>query len=151
MAHFIGPVIIVGKAAQAGFDAADDDGHILIGFPHAVGIDDGRPFRPVAGFAAWRIVVAAAEFLGCRLFIEHGIEIAGCNQSGQPRPSQFLERFGTMPVGLGNDTDTIAPAFQYAADEGCGKTEVIDIGVAIDVDKIELIPAAAFHVLPAGY
>ena len=56
-----------------------------------------------------------------------------------------------MPVGLGNDTDTIAPSFQYAADEGCGKTGVIDIGVAIDVDKIELIPAAAFHVLPAGY
>ena len=46
-----------------------------------------------------------------------------------------------MPVGLGNDTDTIALAFQYAADEGCGKTGVIDIGVAIDVDKIEADPS----------
>ncbi len=56
-----------------------------------------------------------------------------------------------MPVGMGNDTDTIAPAFQYAADEGCGKTGVIDIGVASEVAKIELIPAAAFDVLPARY
>ncbi len=52
MTHFIGPIIVVGKTAQAGFNAADDDGHVFISFPHAVGIDNRRPFRPTAGFSA---------------------------------------------------------------------------------------------------
>ncbi|KXA69288.1 hypothetical protein HMPREF3201_01285 [Megasphaera sp. MJR8396C] len=56
-----------------------------------------------------------------------------------------------MPIRLGNKADTIAPAFEDAADEGCGKTGVIDIGVAIDVDKIKLIPAASFHIFSTGY
>jgi hypothetical protein len=48
VAHLLRPVVVVGDAAQAAFDAAQDDGHVLEGFAAALAVDDGRAVRALA-------------------------------------------------------------------------------------------------------
>lgn len=51
-AHLVLPVIVVGKAAQAGLQPADDDGDVPEGLPRPVGVDRCRVVGPQAGLPA---------------------------------------------------------------------------------------------------
>lgn len=44
----LGPVVVVGDAAQGCLDAADNDGDLLEGLLAALGIDQGGAIRPLA-------------------------------------------------------------------------------------------------------
>ena len=52
-----------------------------------------------------------------------------------------------MPVGLGDDADTVAMLLEHAGDDGRGKGRMVHIGIARDEDKVALVPATFFHVL----
>ena len=56
-----------------------------------------------------------------------------------------------MPVRLGDNPHAVAAALQHPADYSRRKAGMIYIGIAIDIYKIQLVPAAPFHIGPAGH
>ena len=51
------------------------------------------------------------------------------------------------PIRLRNDSYTVAAALKETADDGRTKRGMIDIGIACDIDEIDLIPSALLHFL----
>ena len=60
-ADLVGPVIVVGDAAQRRLDAAEHDRHVLVGLAAALRVDDGRAVRPLSALAAGRVGVVVAQ------------------------------------------------------------------------------------------
>ena len=151
MTHLIGPIIVMSKSSETRFNPADNDGYVFIGFTHAVGVYNRRPFGTPAGLPARRITVRIADFLGSRFFTEHRIEVSRRNQNTQTRLAENLKRLDIVPIRLRNKAYTITAGFQHAPDQSRCKTGVIHIGIPVDIYKVKLIPAAFFHILTTCY
>ena len=145
-AHLVIPVVVVGEAAERGFQPADDNGQVGKSFPGPVGIDDHRPVRPQAHLLAGGIEVLAAALLGCGVVGHHGIQIAGADHHPQPGPAHGPEGLGIVPVRLGQDGHPEALGLQHPRDHRGAEAGVIHIGVAGDDQKVIPPPAPAFHI-----
>ena len=142
-----GPVIVVGQPPQAGFNAADEDGDVLVGLADQVAVDHGGVVGPLAHDAAGGEGVGLAPVLGDGVMVHHGIHIAAGHQEAQPGPAVDADGLGVLPVGLGDDADAVAVAFQHPADDGVAEGRMIHIGVADDIYEIALFPAPVQHIL----
>ena len=147
-AHCIIPVIVVGKPAQAGLDAADDDGCAGESLSHTVGVNDNRPVGALARLAAGSIVILGSPALCHRIVSHHGVNVARVDEHAVPGLAHGKEILGTVPVGLGQDGHPETGLFQRPGDDRRAKRRVIHIGIAGDQQKIIIIPAPGHHVLP---
>jgi hypothetical protein len=148
--HRVRPVVVVGDAAQRGLDAAEDDGHVAVGFARAVGVDDGGAIGAHAAPAAGRILVLAAVLLLRRQAVEHRVHVAGRDAEEEARFAETAEVVDGAPVGLRDDADLEAAPLEEAGDERRAEGGMVDVGVAADDDDVELGPAARLEVLPRG-
>ena len=136
-AHRVVPVVVVGKAPQRGLQPADDDGGVRIQLPQLAG---GGAVRAAARLAAGGVGVVAALALGSGVVGDHRVNVAAGDQKGVFGRAKFH----VVPVGdrLGDDADRKSKRLDDAGDDRRAKAGVVDIGVADDIDKIQLIPAA---------
>ena len=148
-ADLIIPVVVVGKAAEAGLQAADDDRGAGEGFPGPVGIDDGGPVGPQAHLVAGAVGVLAAPLLGGGVVGHHGVNVASADHHAVPGLTHGTEGVGAVPVRLGQHRHTVALVLQHPGDDGGAEAGVVDIGVGGDHQKVVVPPAAVFHVLLA--
>lgn len=144
--HFVRPVIIMRKAAQAGLDAADDDGRFLKRAADEVGIYDDGVIRAQAHFAAGGEKVAAAALFGDGIVVHHGIHIAGGNEKAKFWLAECAHAFGVAPVRLCDNADRETVCFENAGDDRRAERRVVDVGIAADVHEIELFDAAYRHI-----
>ena len=136
-------------AAQAAFNAAEDDRHILVGFAAALAVDDRRAVRSLATGIARRVRVVAADLAICRVAVDHRIHVARGDAEEQIRFAQRLERIGALPVRLRNDADPEALGLQHAADHRHAEAGMIDVGVAGHHDDVAAVPSELVHFRPA--
>lgn len=87
-----------------------------------------------------------AAVLGHRIVVDHGVHVAGTDQKAQARLTEYADAGGVGPVGLTDDAHFVAVRVEYAADDGHAKAGMVHVGVAADVDKVALVPAARIHV-----
>ncbi len=144
-ADLVRPIIVMRDAAQRGFNAAEHDGAIAIGFAAALRIDDRGAVRPFAAFALGAIAVVMAQPPVRRVAVDHGIHIAARDAEKQHRPAQGLERFGALPIRLRDDADAKALALKQPADQGHAEAWMIDISVAGDEYDVAGVPAERVH------
>ena len=139
-AHRVVPVVVVGKAPQRGLQPADDDGGVRIQLPQLAGVDDGGAVRAAARLAAGGVGVVAALALGSGVVGDHRVNVAAGDQKGVFGRAKLH----VVPVGdrLGDDADRKSQRLDDAGDDRRAKAGMVDIGVADDIDKIQLIPAA---------
>jgi len=90
-AHLVAPVIVVGNPAQAGFDTADDEGHLAVGLPQALAVDDHSPVGSPVPKVVRCIGVVIAPFSVRRITVDHGIHIAGGHTEEKSRLAEHLE------------------------------------------------------------
>ncbi len=140
------PVVVVGQAAQTCLDAADDDGGVLERLADEVTVDRDGSVGTVTLLAAGGIGVGVAAVLGHRIVVDHGVHIAGADQKAQARLAEHGDAGGVGPIGLADDAHLVAVCVEYAADDGHTKAGMVHVGVAADVDKVALVPAARIHV-----
>ena len=140
------PVVVVGQAAQARLDAADDDGSVLERLADEVAVDRDGSVGAVTFLAAGSIGVGVAAVLGHRIVVDHGVHVAGADEKAQARLAEHRDAGGVGPVGLADDAHLVAACIEHAADDGHAKAGVVHVGVAADVDKVALVPAACIHV-----
>src|SRR5690606_31711146 len=144
-AHLVRPVIVMGDPAQAGFDAADQDWHVVPGLAAALAVDDDGPVRAFATFIVGGIGVVVTQFAVGGVAVDHGIHVARGHRKKQIRFAQNLERLGAVPVRLGDDANPKSLIFQQPADHRHAEAGVIHIGVAADDDDVAAVPAQGVH------
>ena len=144
--QLVGPVIVMGQTAQTGFDAADDNGNVVIDPANQIAINHRGIVRPFAHDAAGGEGVGLAALLGDGVVVDHGIHIAAGDEEPQAGTAQGRNGLGILPVGLGQNADFIAVGLQDPADDGMAEGRMIHIGVTDDIDKIALLPAAGLHI-----
>ena len=140
------PVVVVGQAAQACLDAADDDGSVLERLADEVAIDRDGSVGTAPLLAAGGVGVGVAAVLGHRIVVDHGVHVAGADEKAQARLAEHRDAGGVGPVGLADDTHLVAMRIEHAADDGHAKARMVHVGIAADVDKVALVPAACIHV-----
>ena len=144
-AHLVAPVVVVGDAAQAAFDAAEHDGHVLVGLAAALAVDDGRAVGAFAAHVAGGVGVVAADLPVRRVPVDHGIHVARGHAPEQVGLAQRLEGFGALPVGLGDDADAKTLRLQHSADHRHAEAGVVDVGVAGHQHDVARVPAQLLH------
>lgn len=85
--------------------------------------------------------------LGDGVMQDHRVHVAAADEKSELRLSQDGDRGRIVPVGLGDDADTVAMFLEHAGDDGRGKGRMVHIGIARDEDEVALVPATFFHVL----
>ncbi len=91
-AHLVLPVVVVGEAAQAGLQAADDDGDVPKDLPDLVGVDNGGPVGPQAGPIARGVGVVMAALFGGGVVGHHGVDVSPADEDPVPgRPISVKE------------------------------------------------------------
>ena len=144
-AHFVAPVVVMRDAAQRAFDAAQNDGHVVLRFAAALAVDNGGAVGALAADVAGGVGVVAADFAVRRVAVDHGVHVARRHAPEQIGFAQRLERLGALPVGLGDDADAKTLVFQHAANHRHAKAGVVDIGVAGDQNDVAAVPAQRGH------
>ncbi len=147
-ADFFGPVVEVRDTPQRGLDAADDDGHVLVGLAGTLRIHDHATVGSRAGDAVRRVGIVAADPAIRGVAIHHRIHVATGDAEEQVRPAELHEVAGGVPVGLGNDADAESLSFEHAPDDGHAEARVVHVGVAGDDDDVAGIPAELIHLRP---
>ena len=108
MLESVGPVVIMCQSAQAGLNASDHDGDLLIFSADQIAVHNGGIVRSPPGFPAGGVCIEASSFLIHRKMIHHGIHIAGAHQKTK---SWFPKHGNTLlvrPVRLRDDAHLIA-------------------------------------------
>ena len=139
----VAPVVVVGQAAQRGFDAPDDHRNVGVEALEDLRIDRHGTIGAESRLAAGRVgvVVAQAEVGG--VMVDHRVHRAARNAEKQARSAQFAEVAQVVaPVGLGNDRHAVALGFEQASHDGRPESWVVDVGVAREEDHVQLIPSA---------
>ena len=144
-AHGVIPVIVVGKAAQRGFQPADDDGDRAVRLADEPAIDDGRAVGAQPGPVAGGIGIPAAQAAGRGIVRHHRVDVAPGDQKAQPGTAEPLHILRGIKTGLGQDGDPIALGLQHPADDRHPEAGMIHIGIAGDIDKVRGLPAAGRH------
>ena len=145
--ELVRPVIVVRKAAEACLDAADDDGCLFIGPADEVAVDGHGIVRPLSHHAAGREGVGLTALFRDGVVVDHRVHVSAGDEKAEPRLTEGGDGRRVPPVRLGEDADLIACVLQHARDDGVTEGGVIDIGVADDVYKVALRPAARVHIL----
>ena len=146
-AHFLGPVIEMRDATQAGFDAADHDRYVAVRFAHALRIHDDGSIGTFAAFAAGRVGVIAADAAIRGVAIHHRIHVAAGHAEEQIRFAEPLEVLFRMPVGLRDDADAKSLSFEDPADDGHAEARMIHVGIACHDDDVAAVPPEHVHFL----
>ena len=144
-AHPVVPVVVVRKAAQRRLQPAEDDRNIAVGLADAVGIDDGGAVGAQSRLAAGGIVVVGALLLRGGVMRDHGVDVARADEEAEARPPERAERLRRAEVRLCQKADAEARVLEHARDDRRAEGRMIHIGVAVDVDEIDLAPAPRLH------
>ena len=143
------PVVVVGKAAERCFQTAQNDGQVRVCLLGKSGVDGGAAVGPCAALAAGRILVLRAGDLCDGIVTHHAVHIAAADEEAVLRLAEPLEVLAVGVAGLGQHAHLVALGFQQAADDGSAEAGVVHIGVTAHHHKVQLVPAACFHVCPA--
>ncbi len=89
--NLVRPVVVVGNAAQAGLDRADDDRHPGIGLPATLGVNGDRTIRSFVRLGVGRIGVVGADLAVSRIAVDHRVHVAGGNTVEQVGLAELAE------------------------------------------------------------
>ena len=144
-AHGVGPVVIVGDAAQARLDRADDHRDAGVGLTAALGVHGDRTVGALVGFGMRGIGIVGAQLAVGGVAVDHRVHVAGGDAEIQRRPAERAKRLGRVPVGLADDADAKTLCLQQAADQRHAEAWMVDVGVARHQDDVAGVPAERGH------
>ena len=102
-ADFVAPVVVVGEAAQARFDAAKDDGDVGEGLAAALGVDRHGPVWASPGLSIGGVGVVGARLPIGGVVVDHGVHVASADAKEEVGWAEGSERGGIVPGGLVDD------------------------------------------------
>ena len=143
--YLVRPVVVMGDAAQAGLDRADDHVAAGKGLAATLGIDGHGAVRALVRLGVGRVGVVGADLAVGRVAVDHRIHVAGGDAEEQVGFAQFPEVDRRIPVRLTNDADAETLCFEQAPDQRHAEAGMVDVGIAGDQDDVARIPAELDH------
>ncbi len=144
-AQAVGPEIVMGGAAQRGLDAAQDHRQAGEGLTGQVGIDQTGAVGTRAGLAAGGVGIIVALFAEGRVVGQHGVQRARADAREKPGTAHDQQVIGRLPAGLGHDAHAETVGHQPAAQQHGPEGRVVHIGVAVDQQHVQFLPAQGLH------
>ena len=141
LADFVAPVVVLGNAAQAGFNAANQHIHPRVGLAATLGIDRHGTVGPFARHGGRGIGIVGAGFFVGGVAVNHRVHIARRHPKKQPRPPQAAEGVGTVPVWLANHPHPKALRLKQPPNQGHAKAGVVDIAISRHQYDVARLPA----------
>ena len=74
-ANFVRPVVVMGNAAQASFNSAQDNRNVFVGFAAALAVDNGGAVGALAADVTRGVGIIAANFSIRGIAVDHGIHV----------------------------------------------------------------------------
>ena len=145
------PVVEMHKTAQAGFNAADNYGHIRPQLFDELRINGRSMVGTLSHRAACGILVDSTLILGCRITAQHGIKVAAGNKHAQSRLAQLCQIFCFIPTRLAQHSYLVALRLQHTADYCRTEGWVVYISIAADKQKVNLLPATLGNFLSGNW
>ena len=140
------PVVVVGEATEAGFDATEDNGHVGEEFLEDACIDNGGVLRTEVMATVGGIGVFGTKTFVGSVFIHHRVHRPRGNAKEKTGTAEFLEvAVVAMPVGLGNDGNLQPFRLQNTPNHSHAKGGMVHVGIGGEEDDIGLFPAEAFE------
>ncbi len=143
--NLLGPVIVVGDAAQARLDAADDDGYTLERLARALGVDRHRAVGASTGGAVRRIGIVRAQSPIGGVAVHHRVHVPGGDAEKEVRPPEPPEVLGRGPVRLGDDADTKPLCLQQPPDDRHPEGGMVHIGIPGQDHDVATVPTEQVH------
>ena len=143
MADAVAPVVVVRQPPQRSLDSADHHRHVREQFLEAARVHGRRVVGSPARGGARRVRVARAPLLRGGVVIDHRVHVAARHAEEEPRAAAGREvgqPARLVPAGLADDADLESARGEQARDQGDAERRVIDVGVAVDQDDVELFP-----------
>ena len=137
----------MGQSSQAGFNSTDNNRRGLIGVANQITIYNRSVVRPVPHDTARGIHVIISSFFRYGIMIHHGIHISCGNKKTKFWCSQNRYRCIIFPVRLRNNANRIAVCLKNSGNNGMTKGWMVNIGIAANVDKVQLFDTPFFHIL----
>ena len=144
--ELVRPVVVVGHAAQAGLNAADENGDILVHPTDEITVHHRGIVGPLPNHSTGCKGIHLAVLFGHAVVVDHGVHVAASDQKAQTGPTQDGDGLGVLPIRLGDESHFISCRFQHTADDGMAKGGMVHIGIPNDVDKVTLFPASPLHI-----
>ena len=144
-AQAVGPEIVMGGAAQRSLDAAQDHRQAGEGLAGQVGIDQTGAVGTRTGLAAGGVGIIMALFAEGRVVGQHGVQRACADAHEKPGTAHDQQVVGRLPAGLGHDAHAEAVGHQPAAQQHGPEGRVVHIGVAVDQQHVQFLPAQGLH------
>ena len=135
----------MGDAAQAAFNAAQNQGHVFESLAAALAVNDGGAVGALAADVARRVGIVTADFAVGGVAVDHGIHVAAGHTPEQIGLAQNLEGLGAGPVRLRDDAHAESLRLQHAANHGHAEAGVVHIRVTGDQHNVAAIPAQLVH------
>ncbi len=146
-AYLIAPVIVLGDTAQTGFNTANHNRYVFVGFTAFLRINDHRTVRALTWLTMRGVGIIRTDFQIRGVFVDQRVHVAGGDTEIQIRLTQLHKVVRVVPVRLSDDTHAKALGFQQTAQHRHTKARMIHIGVATDDDHITAVPAKHIHFL----
>ena len=138
------------KAAQAGLDAANDDGHMGPQALYHLSIYHGGMVGPLAHRAPSGVFIHAAGIFRCCIMAQHGVQIATGNEHAQTGLAQLSKIVWLVPGRLAQKCHLVALSLQHTANHRRSKGRVVHIGIAANEQKVQLLPATFCNFFPGN-
>ncbi len=127
------------QSAKAGLDAANNNGHGLIGTANQIAVDHRGIVRPFSHDAAGGKGISIATPFGDGIVIDHGIHVPAGDDKGQTGLAKETDAGIILPVRLGDNAYRKPVGLQNPTDDGMTKGGMIHIGIPDDIYKIQLL------------
>ena len=144
--ELVRPVVVMGHAPQTGFNAADENGDILVHPADEITVHHRGIVRPLPNHPTRCKGIHLTVLFGHAIVVDHGVHVAAGDQKAQPGPTQNCDGLGVLPIRLGDESHLISCRFQHTADDGMAEGGMVHIGIPNDVDKVTLLPATPLHI-----
>ena len=145
-AHTVFPIIVVGKSAKRGFEAAKNDRHVAVGLSDQVRVNDGRAVGAQAGLSAGRIIVVSSAVASDRIVRNHRVNVARRDEKAESGLAKALDVVKGLPVRLCQNCDAVTRRLKHTRYYGNAKRGMIDVGIPRNIYKIGSVPSARLHI-----
>ena len=144
-AQGVGPEIVMTDPPQGGFNAAQHQGQAGKGPARQVGVYQAGPVGPRARLAAGGVGIVMAFFTKGRVMGQQGVQGSGADAREQAGPPHGQQVVGAVPAGLGHQAGAEAVMDQPARQQHAAEGRMVHIGVAVDQQHVQFVPAQGEH------
>ena len=139
--ELIVPIVVVRQPTHRGFDTGNNDRGIGIELLENARVDIGGTVGAKTCLAARSVGIVVTQTTGGGIVVYHTVHHSAVDSKEKSWLPEFAEVAQVVaPVGLRDDSHTVACCFECAPNDGCTEGRMVDVCIARDQNYVDLFP-----------